>query len=80
MKNVPKALAVVTIMAMILAASISPASALKARGGVLLPERVPCYATANAQNHTGAHLINDPPDRIQTGCWAELPPGANHND
>jgi hypothetical protein len=80
MKHVPKALAVVAIMAMILAATISPASALKARGGVLLPVRVPCHATANAQNHAGAHLINNPRDRIQKGCWAELPPGANHPD
>jgi hypothetical protein len=80
MRRMIKVLAVAALMAMILAASISPASALKARGGVLLPVRVPCYATANAQNHNGAHLINDPPDRIQKGCWAELPPGANHND
>ena len=80
MKHLPKALAMVVIMAMILAASISPAAALKLRGGVLLPTRVPCYATANAQNVAGTQLINDPPDRMQKGCWAELPSGANHDD
>ena len=80
MRRTIKVLAVAALVATILVASISPASAVKLRGGVLLPVRVPCYATANAQNHTGAHLINDPPERTQKGCWAELPPGANHDD
>jgi hypothetical protein len=76
-----KVLAVAVLVAVMLVASISPALARVARGGVLLPMRVPCYATtANAQNDAGAHLINDPPDRLQEGCWAELPPGANHDD
>jgi hypothetical protein len=80
MRRMIKVLAVAALVAVIVAASISPASALKVRGGVLLPVRVPCYATENPNNHTGAHLINNPPDRIQEGCWAELPPGANHDD
>jgi ABC-type oligopeptide transport system substrate-binding subunit len=80
MRRLIKVLAVAALLAAILTASVSPASALKARGGVLMPTRVPCFATANAQNHAGAHLINDPPDRTQEGCWAELPPGANHDD
>lgn len=80
MRRMIKVLAVTALVAVILAASIAPASAAKLRGGVLLPTRVPCFATANAQIHTGAHLINDPPDRTQKGCWAELPSGANHGD
>jgi hypothetical protein len=80
MKHMIKVLAVAALVATILVASISPASAVKLRGGVLLPIRVPCYATANAQNEIGTHLINDPPDRKQEGCWAALPSGANHDD
>ena len=80
MKHMIKVLAVTALVATILVASISPALARKLGGGVLLPTRVPCYATAKAQDHTGAHLINDPPDRTQKGCWAELPSGANHDD
>ena len=75
-----KPFAVTLLVAVMLVASISPALARPARGGVLLPMRVPCFATANAHNDTGTHLVNDPPDRIQEGCWAELPPGANHDD
>jgi hypothetical protein len=80
MKHMIKVLAVAALVATILVASISPASALKLRGGVLLSTRVPCYATANAQNVAGTQLINDPSDRMQKGCWAELPSGANHDD
>jgi hypothetical protein len=80
MRRTIKVLAVATLVATILVASISPASAAKARGGVLLPIRVPCYATANAQNDAGTKLINDPPERMQKGCWAVLPSGANHDD
>ena len=80
MRRMIRVLAVAALVATILVASISPALAAKLRGGVLLPTRVPCYATANAQNDAGTHLINDPPDRVQKGCWAELPPGANHDD
>jgi len=75
-----KILAVAALVAVMLVVSLSPALARVARGGVLVPTRVPCYATANAQNDAGAHLINDPPDRIQKGCWVELPPGATHDD
>jgi hypothetical protein len=80
MRRMIKVLAVAALVAVILAASISPALAAKLRGGVLLPIRVSCYATANAQNEAGTHLINDPPDRTQKGCWAELPSGADHGD
>ncbi len=80
MTRMIKASAVAVLVAVMLVASISPALARPVRGGVLLPMRVPCFATGQAQNDAGTHLINDPPDRIQKGCWAELPPGANHDD
>jgi hypothetical protein len=77
MRRTIKVLAVATLVATILVASISPALARKLGGGVLLSTRVPCYATENARNDAGTQLINDPPKRMQEGCWAELPPGAN---
>ena len=73
MKRMIKVLMVAVLMAVILAASVSPALAAKARGGVLLSTTQPCLA--NTQN---PNLVLDPPGRTP-GCWFLLPPGAASN-
>ena len=57
-------------------ASISPALARAARGGVLLPTPQPCLA--NTQDADGGRLVLNPPGRAP-GCWLLLPPGAADN-
>ena len=73
MKRMIKVLMVAVLMAVILAASVSPALAAKARGGVLLSTTQPCLA--NTQN---PNLVLNPPGRAP-GCWFLLPPGAASN-
>ena len=79
MRRTIKALAVVALVAVILVASISPALAAKARGGVLLKSTTPCEASSAARNAPGAHLRTEVPDRAP-GCWVLLPPNANPGD
>ena len=76
MKRVIKVLLVMALMAVILVASISPALARAARGGVLLPTTQPCLA--NTQDADGGRLVLNPPGRTP-GCWFLLPPGAADN-
>ena len=76
MKRMIKVLMVAVLMAMILAASVSPALAAKARGGVLLSTTQPCHAIA--QDAPGEDLVLNPPGRAP-GCWFLLPPGAASN-
>jgi hypothetical protein len=56
-------------------ASISPAMARRASGGVLLPTTQPCLA--NTQDADGGRLVLNPPGRAP-GCWLLLPPGADN--
>jgi hypothetical protein len=72
MKRMIKILIVALLMVVILAASISPAVALRRPGGVLLPTTKPCDAPANSQ---GVHMTLNPPGRTE-GCWVLLPPNA----
>ena len=76
MKRMIKVLMVAVLMAMILAASVSPALAAKARGGVLLSTTQPCHAIP--QDAPGEDLVLNPPGRAP-GCWFLLPPGAASN-
>ena len=76
MKRVIKVLLVMALMAVILVASISPALARAARGGVLLPTTQPCLA--NTQDADGGRLVLNPPGRAP-GCWVLLPPGTADN-
>ena len=76
MKRMIKVLMVAVLMAVILVASISPAMARRASGGVLLPTTQPCLA--NTQNADGGRLVLNPPGRAP-GCWFLLPPGAASN-
>jgi hypothetical protein len=76
MKRKIKVLMVAVLMAVILAASVSPALAAKARGGVLLSTTQPCHAIA--QDASGEDLVLNPPGRAP-GCWFLLPPGAASN-
>ena len=76
MKRMIKVLMVAVLMAVILVASISPAMARRASGGVLLPTTQPCLA--NTQNADGGRLVLNPPGRAP-GCWFLLPPGAADN-
>jgi hypothetical protein len=73
MKRMIKVLIVAVLMAVILVASISPAMARRAPGGVLLSSPQPCLA--NPQN---PNLVLNPPGRAP-GCWFLLPPGAADN-
>jgi len=73
MKRMIKVLMVAILMAVILVASISPALAGRASGGVLLSTTQPCLA--NPQN---PRLVLNPPGRAP-GCWFLLPPGAASN-
>jgi hypothetical protein len=74
-----KVLAVAALVATMLMASISPALAAKARGGVLLKTTRPCVASSVAQNAPGSDLQTGVPDRAP-GCWVLLPPNANPGD
>jgi hypothetical protein len=76
MKRMIKVLVMAILMAVILAASVSPAMAAKARGGVLLSTTQPCHAVA--QDAPGEDLVLNPPGRAP-GCWFLLPPGAASN-
>jgi hypothetical protein len=76
MKRMIKVLMVAVLMAVILAASVSPALAAKARGGVLLSTTQPCHAIA--RDASGEDLVLNPPGRAP-GCWFLLPPGAASN-
>ena len=76
MKRVIKVLVVAVLIAMILVASVSPAMARRAPGGVLLSSPQPCHAIAN--DTPGEHLVLNPPGRAP-GCWFLLPPGAASN-
>jgi hypothetical protein len=76
-----KVLAVATLVAMILMVSVSPALAVKVRGGVLMQTTKPCDKGAGsvAQNDPGSHLRTEVPGRAP-GCWVLLPPNANPGD
>jgi hypothetical protein len=76
MKRMIKVLMVAVLMAVILVASISPAMARRAPGGVLLSSPQPCHAIA--QDASGGSLVLNPPGRAP-GCWFLLPPGAADN-
>ena len=78
MKRVIKVLVVAVLMAVILVASVSPAMARRAPGGVLLSSPQPCHAVANTQDASGGRLVLNPPGRAP-GCWFLLPPGAANN-
>jgi len=73
-----KVLAVAALVAVMLVASVSPALAAKARGGVLLQTTTPCEkgAGSHARNDPGTHLETNPEGRAE-GCWVLLPPSAN---
>jgi hypothetical protein len=73
-----KVLAVATLVAMILAFSVSPALAKVVRGGELLNTSKPCEqgAGSHARNDPGSHLETNPPNRAE-GCWVLLPPDAS---
>jgi hypothetical protein len=73
-----KVLAVAALVAVMLVASVSPALAAKARGGVLLQTTTPCEkgAGSHARNDPGTHLETNPKGRAE-GCWVLLPPSAN---
>jgi hypothetical protein len=73
MKRMIKVLLVAVLMAVILVASISPAMARRASGGVLLSSTQPCLANPQDPN-----LVLNPPGRAP-GCWFLLPPGAASN-
>ena len=82
MKRVVGILAVAVLMAVLLVASISPAMARRAAGGVLLPTKTPCYAhseTKKNDREAGAHLVLNPEGRAP-GCWALLPDSAVKNE
>jgi hypothetical protein len=80
-----KVLAVAALVAVMLVASISPALAAKARGGVLLQTTTSCVegAGSHARNDFGTHLevfeARNPEGRAP-GCWVVLPPNANPGD
>jgi hypothetical protein len=73
MRRMIQVFLVAVLMAVILVASISPAMARRAPGGVLLSSPQPCLA--NPQN---PNLVLNPPGRAP-GCWFLLPPGAADN-
>jgi hypothetical protein len=78
-----KVLAVAALVAVMLVASVSPALAAKARGGVLLQTTTPCSASSEARNVSGSHLVvfeEGNPEERAPGCWVLLPPNANPGD
>jgi hypothetical protein len=74
-----KVLAVGALVVVMFVASVSPALAAKARGGVLLQTTTPCHASSEARNVSGSHLVENPEGRAP-GCWVLLPPNANPGD
>jgi hypothetical protein len=78
MKRMIKVLMVAVLMAVILVASISPAMAARARGGVLLPTPQPCLVTT-PETPQGVRMVLDPPGRAP-GCWVLLPPGVANDE
>jgi hypothetical protein len=82
MKRVIKVLVVAVLTAIILVASVSPAMARRASGGVLLETPRPCDPPANAQNVVGERdaigerVVLNPRGRTP-GCWVLLPTSAN---
>jgi hypothetical protein len=77
-----KVLAVGALVVVMFVASVSPALAAKARGGVLLKTPVPCEegAGSHARNDPGSHLVEFEEGNQQErapGCWVLLPPSAN---
>ena len=80
MRRTIKVLAVAALVATMLMASISPALATKARGGVLLQTTTPCVASSEASNVSGSHLEvfeEGNPEGRAPGCWVLLPPNAS---
>jgi hypothetical protein len=77
MKRMIKVLVVAVLMAVILVATISPAMAVKARGGVLLPTEQPCLVNT-PETAQGVRMVLDPPGRAP-GCWVLLPPGVGND-
>ena len=78
-----KVLAVAALVATMLMASISPALAVKARGGVLLKKARPCDVSSEARNVSGSHLkvfLEGNQEGRAPGCWVVLPPNANPGD
>ena len=77
MKRMIRVLAVATLVAVILVASMSPALARRAHFGHRMPTDKPCEVTGKAQNKGGAHhevAPFDPSTGIQhEGCWVVLP-------
>ena len=71
MKRMIKVLMVAVLMAVILAASVSPALAAKARGGVLLSTTQPCHAIANTQDASGERP-GPQPTRSGTGMLVSV--------
>ena len=83
MRRTIKVLAVAALVAVMLVASISPALAAKARGGVLLQTVTPCAegAGSHARNDPGTHLDEfEEGEGRDPGCWVLLPPSANPGD
>ena len=79
MKRMIKVLAVAVLVAVILVATISPAMAVRVRGGVLLPTAKPCDRTLGSQSVPASPFALDPPGRAP-GCWVELPSGETPGD
>jgi hypothetical protein len=82
MKRVIKVLVVAVLTAIILVASVSPAMARRASGGVLLETSLPCDPPANAQNVVGerdaiGERVALNPQGRTPGCWVLLPANAN---
>lgn len=77
MRRMIKVLAMVTLVAVMLVASVSPAIAKVVRGGVLVQPTTPCVQNKEfAQNVPGSHLRIFPPknpERRTPGCWVVLP-------
>ena len=73
MRRAIKVLAVAALVTVMLVISVSPALAVKVRGGVLLQTTTPCAQNKdNAQNIPGPHLRTGVPNRAE-GCWVLLP-------
>jgi hypothetical protein len=76
-KRMIRVLAVATLVAVILVASMSPALARRGNFGHRMPTNRPCEVTRKAQNEGGAHhevAPFDPSTGMQReGCWVVLP-------
>ena len=82
MKRVIKVLVVAVLTTIILVASVSPAMARRASGGVLLETPLPCDPPASAQNVVGerkgiGERVELNPQGRDPGCWVLLPASAN---